>query len=225
MIKTFRADCALPRKGEEAACLRREKETGEYENVPPGTERAGDGRKGKHMLLNDPRKYFSELYEIYEASFPEVERRTEQDQRKVWENPVVDVRTVEMEGKTAAFLTCWKLENCRFLEHLATAPGFRGHGLGRRLVEECVEEAEKAGLPLLLEIEPVTEEEPDTVRRAAFYERLGFVVNRFPYEQPPLQAGAPRIPLWVVSHGRPVNEEEFAQYKREIYRKVYGEEL
>ncbi len=182
-------------------------------------------RKEKKMLLNDRNQSFCELYEIYEASFPQEERRRKEDQKKVWENPAVDVRVIRRDGRIAAFLSCWRLETCRFLEHLATAPDCRGGGLGRALVEECIREAEEAGVPLFLEIEPVTEKKPDTVRRASFYERLGFFINPFPYEQPPLQPGAPRIPLWVVSYGRRVSEEEFKRYKQEIYGKVYGEEL
>lgn len=177
------------------------------------------------MLLNDRNAGFRELYEIYEVSFPEEERRREADQKRIWEKPEVEVRVARKEGRIAAFLSCWKLESCYFLEHLATSPDCRGGGLGKMLVEECIQEAEKAGLPLFLEIEPVTEKKPDTVRRAAFYERLGFAVNPFFYEQPPLQPGASRIPLWIVSYGQCVGEEEFRKYKQEIYRKVYGEEL
>mgnify|MGYP003279115278 FL=1 len=176
------------------------------------------------MLLQDPVSRFSELYGIYERSFPEVEKRTEAGQRAVWENPRVRVRIMERDGRIAAFLSCWKLENCLFVEHLATDPECRGGGLGRLLMEECILEANEAGIPVVLEIEPVTEERPDTVRRAAFYERLGFCANHFPYEQPPLREGAPVIPLSVMTYGRPMDEGEFQPYKTEIYREVYGRE-
>ena len=95
-------------------------------------------------------------------------------------------------------------------------------GLGKGLILESIQEAKEKQLPLILEIEPVTEEKPDTVRRAAFYERLGFVINRFPYEQPPLREGASGCPLWIVIYGKPMGEEEFLPYKRQIFHYVYG---
>lgn len=174
------------------------------------------------MLLADPKQRFEEIYRIYEGSFPEVERRTKEDQRALMENPRLKVRAEEKDGRIAAFLTEWDLGDCIYLEHLATDPACRGGGLGKKLVEESIRDAKERNLPLILEIEPVTEEKPDTVRRAAFYERLGFVTNTFPYDQPPLREGAEGCPLWIVTYRRPMGEEEFLPYKEEIFRYVYG---
>ena len=68
----------------------------------------------------------------------------------------------------------------------------------------------------------MTEEDPYTARRAAFYKHMGFVVNRFPYSQPPLRRGAPGCPLWIVTYGRAMGEEEFLPHKEQIYRHVYS---
>lgn len=174
------------------------------------------------MLLKNPEQNFEEIYAIYEASFPEVERRTKEGQRAAMNHPRMKVRAARKDGRIAAFLTGWELENCIYLEHLATDPACRGGGLGKGLILESIQEAKEKQLPLILEIEPVTEEKPDTVRRAAFYERLGFVINRFPYEQPPLREGASGCPLWIVTYGKPMGEEEFLPYKRQIFHYVYG---
>ncbi len=174
------------------------------------------------MLMTDPMERFEEIYRIYKISFPQVERRTKEDQRKIMENPRVKVWIAEKDGRIAAFLVGWELESCVYLEHLATDPACRGGGLGKGLVGESIRDANERRLPLILEIEPVTEEKPDTVRRAAFYERLGFVINRFPYEQPPLRKGAEGCPLWIVTYGTSMDEKEFLPCKKEIYRQVYG---
>ena len=123
------------------------------------------------MLLTNPREKFEEIYRIYEMSFPEVERRTKEGQRAIFENPLLRVWTAEREGRTAAFLTGWNLESCLYLEHLATDPACRGGGMGKELMHEAIQAALDRQVPLILEIEPVTEEDPYTARRAAFYER------------------------------------------------------
>lgn len=171
------------------------------------------------MLLKNPIRCFEEIYLIYEEAFPPVERRTKEGQKRVFENPSYRVRVIKEKDTILAFLGYWELDSCVFLEHLATTPQCRGKGYGKVLAEEAAAETEK---PIFLEIEPVTEEEPMTSRRAGFYERLGFCVNTFYYEQMPLKEGDQPIPLWVMSYGQPVTAEEFRPYKKEIYERVYG---
>lgn len=170
------------------------------------------------MLLKDATVRFEEFYAIYEEAFPPNERRQKEDQKKILQNPSYRVR-VAGEGAIAAIAGYWSLPGCLFLEHLATAPHYRGLGLGRKLVKECLEETK---LPVFLEIEPVTAADPMSGRRQAFYERLGFWANTFPYLQPPLKEGDQPMPLWIMSHGGPVSQEEFEPFKLEIYRLVYS---
>lgn len=171
------------------------------------------------MLLKNPLTYFEKIYSIYEEAFPPVERRTKEGQKQVLKNSSYRVRVMAEKDEILAFLGYWELDSCVFLEHLATTTQCRGKGFGKLLAEEVMKETEK---PIFLEIEPVTEEDPMTGRRAGFYERLGFCINTFFYEQMPLKEGDSPVPLWVMSHGQPLTAEEFKPYKREIYEKVYG---
>ncbi len=171
------------------------------------------------MLLKNPQTRFEEIYSIYKESFPENERRTREGQKKVLENPRYRLRAMEEDGEILAFLGYWNLDSCVFVEHLATTERCRGKGYGKQLVKEVIREAKS---PLFLEIEPVTEKKPMTGRRAEFYKRLGFHPNSFLYLQMPLKPLDSPVRLWIMSHGRPVTEEEFKPYKEEIYEKVYG---
>lgn len=170
------------------------------------------------MLIENGIKRFDEIYKIYEESFPEVERRTKEGQREAMGRSCYRLHVMEEHGEILAFAGCWELPSCVFLEHLATSEACRGKGYGKLLVQECIDNTNK---PVFLEIEPITEQDIMTARRAGFYERLGFYVNRFPYEQVPLKAGDSPIPLWIMSYGAPVEEEVFRPYKKEIYRIVY----
>ena len=171
------------------------------------------------MLLKHPKSRFEEIYQVYEEAFPAIERRTREGQEKVFDHPLYRVRIVEEEGKVFAFLGYWELSGCIFLEHLATLKQSRGKGYGKRLVEEVLKETEK---PVFLEIEPVTEADPMTGRRAGFYERLGFHLNPFFYEQMPLKPEDNPLRLMIMSYGAPMTKEEFLPYKKEIYEMVYG---
>lgn len=171
------------------------------------------------MLLKYPKSRFEEIYQVYEEAFPAIERRTREGQERVFDHPLYRIRIVEEEGRGFAFLGYWELSGCIFLEHLATLKQSRGKGYGKRLVEEVLKETEK---PVFLEIEPVTEADPMTGRRAGFYERLGFHLNPFFYEQMPLKPEDNPLRLMIMSYGAPMTKEEFLPYKKEIYEMVYG---
>lgn len=170
------------------------------------------------MRLKNIEDRFEEIYHIYEEAFPKSEKRTKEGQLAVMKNAYYRLLVHEEEGKILAFLGYWELPGCCFVEHLATTGACRGKGYGKHLVIECIKESKK---PLFLEIEPVTDEDPMTARRAAFYQRLGFHCNFFPYCQMPLKAGDHPIRLWVMSYGKVISEKEFQPFKKEILENVY----
>lgn len=167
-------------------------------------------------------KRYEEIWAIYEEAFPECERRTKDGQRNAMQRPEYRLLIREEEGMILAFLGYWELSDCCFVEHLATTPACRGKGYGKDLVMECLGETTK---PIFLEIEPITDADPMTARRAGFYERLGFCCNHWPYRQMPLKPQDEPIDLWVMSHGREFDAVEFEPHKREIYGVVYGVQM
>ena len=176
------------------------------------------------MKLERPEQRFDELYSIYEESFPDSERRTYEDQKKTVEREGCCIRAIEEDGKIVTFLEYWDLESCIFMEYLASTKAWRNKGHGRQLLEACLREAKEKGKPAFLEIEPPTEEDPMTIRRAGFYRRLGFCLDHFPYQQPPLKSGDEWKDLMVMSYGTEIEEEKFRAYQKEIYKTVYGQE-
>lgn len=176
------------------------------------------------MKLEKPAERFDEIYAIYEASFPESERRTYEDQKEALQREGCSIRVIEEEGKIVSFLEYWHLNSCIFLEYLASAEEWRNKGHGKRLIGECLEEAKESKKPLFLEIEPLTKEDPMTERRAGFYRRMGFCLNKFPYQQPPLKKGDGYKDLMIMSYGVEIEEKRFREYQKEIYSQVYGQE-
>lgn len=170
-------------------------------------------------LLKNPVARFEEINRIYEEAFPEIERRTKEKQRDLLSHPLYQLLAIEVEGEIQAFLGYWKLPDCIFFEHLATAKKSRGKGYGKELLKSGLNAVDQ---PVFLEIEPVTPKDPITEKRAGFYKNMGFIVNRFPYLQMPLKHGDRPIPLWILSYKQPINEETFMPFKKQIYEIVYG---
>ena len=54
------------------------------------------------MLLEHGAARFEEIYRIYEESFPAIERRTREGQRKVFDNPYYRLRVMEEEPEKLA---------------------------------------------------------------------------------------------------------------------------
>lgn len=157
------------------------------------------------------------LRSAYTESFPVAEQRP-------WEqilspvSPLFAPYSIEHAGEVAGAVTLWRLEPCWCVEHLFTLPAVRGLGVGAAAVQAVLREL-PAGCPLILEAE-FADAHPMAARRLAFYERLGFRVQPYPYIQPPYVAGGASIPLHILSTV-PLSEEAFVAVRDALYTHVY----
>lgn len=156
---------------------------------------------------------FDSLYRLMEASFPPSEFRTYEGQKSLLEDKRYRVIAEKgPDGRTNAFIAVWKFPQFQFLEHMAVDPSLRGQGVGGRMLSAFVAES---SIPVLLEVEP-----PETEwasRRIAFYERLGFTLNPYPYEQPPLRENQTPLSLLVMSGPSPLTESEFLHFRDTVH--------
>ncbi|OBZ09016.1 GNAT family acetyltransferase [Bacillus sp. FJAT-27264] len=152
-----------------------------------------------------------------EASFPISEFRTREAQEALLDHPRYRLITDKNdEGSIIAFMAVWEFAEFRFVEHIAVDPAARGKGAGDKLMRAYIAASE---IPVLLEVEPPADEW--SRRRIGFYERLGFCINTYDYMQPPLREGQDDLPLKIMSHARPINEDEFNHFKDTVYKHVY----
>lgn len=166
--------------------------------------------------MNGPDR-FDEVYELMRLSFPEIEYREYNDQKKLLEHPAYVLLTeTDDAGMTAGFLAGWLFDTFAFVEHIAVSPHIRGGGIGKRLMESFMKQA---GKPVILEVE-IPEDELQR-RRIGFYERLGFHLNDYPYFQPPLRTGQPALPLRLMSYPEPLTVTQLDRAKAELYTEVY----
>ena len=160
---------------------------------------------------------FDRVYEIMKEAFPAEEMRTYEGQKALLDEKNYSlICKRNQENKIVAFMTLWKNKEFSFIEHLATAKEERGSGIGSKFLKEYME---NCSTPIILEVEPPTTD--IAKRRIEFYERLGFHLTEFLYQQPQLQEGVGSCMLQIMSYPRKIGKEEFEKYKKILFKDIY----
>ncbi|MGQ1948036.1 GNAT family N-acetyltransferase [Geofilum sp. OHC36d9] len=176
------------------------------------------------MILSKQHLITSELlrqqfWALMEKSFPKNETRTYEDFVSVLKNKdfaVVILST--QQSKIKGFITYWQLQMFHFVEHFAIAPHLRGQGIGSALLSTFIAENNR---PVVLEVEPPTT--AISIKRVKFYERLGFTLTNFAYQQPAYRCNEKAVDLLLMSNQPELinNKNGFRQVKTEIHQTVY----
>ncbi|MBQ9097731.1 MAG: GNAT family N-acetyltransferase [Clostridia bacterium] len=178
-------------------------------------ETAADGYETIVELTEMDIADFGKMFEIMGKSFPTDERRSKEEQKKLFENPVYKVYCVK-EKEVKAFIAVWEFECFVYIEHFAVSPEYRNEGLGSKILAALKEMYNKK---ICLEVEP--SEIDMAKRRINFYERNGFYLNEHPYIQPPISKGKKEVPLMIMTSGAPITKQEFEEIKHTLYKEVY----
>ncbi len=168
--------------------------------------------------LHTAHPLYADVEQLIISAFPPEERRPTDKQKDATDhNPSFHSYAVTLDGQFAGLLNLWTLDGFDYVEHLATLPEMRGHGLGKRILQQLTAK----GRPVVLEVEPPTDEL--TTRRIGFYRRCGFTTwEKQHYMQPPYSADLPAIPLILMAYGNLDEDKDFDRVRREIHGKVYG---
>ncbi|MBI3272469.1 MAG: GNAT family N-acetyltransferase [Planctomycetes bacterium] len=171
----------------------------------------------ERLTVDSP--HYAEAWRLYEASFPADMRRAPEDQRRALTDPryAFVARAGGDGGKgVEAVFGLWSLEGFSFLEYFAVRPELRGRGIGTLVMRDLL----AGSASMVLEVEPPHDEE--SRRRISFYEGLGFVLNPFPYLQPPYGPGKQAVGFLLMSHPGGLRAEDFDRVRRRLYADVYG---
>ncbi|MFP7254974.1 hypothetical protein CHH91_10585 [Virgibacillus sp. 7505] len=161
---------------------------------------------------------FNTIYKLMESAFPPEEYRSYAEQKTLLERDDYHIHVYEKQGEFAAFCAIYTLPELAFIEHIAVNEDFRGQGMGSKIMREVIESLDK---PIILEVEPPDGGE-NAARRVRFYEKLGFHLHDFPYEQPPLRRGEEPLPLQLMSYPHAYDAKAFGRVKNTILQNVYG---
>lgn len=146
---------------------------------------------------------FDLVYEKMAAAFPYEERRDISDQRECLNNKFFKFSEIFDEETDVGFTALWDFPEFVFIEHIAIDEEVRAGGYGSKTIELVKEVYKK---PIILEAEaPETEQQ---IKRIRFYDRLGFKINSYDYEQPSYHGGE-GVPLKILSFPELISQEEF----------------
>ena len=163
------------------------------------------------MTLTEIRSASDPLYAdvaaSYAASFPINEQRTPEQQAEAFADTRYRLLAWHDGKSLIAFMGCWTLSQCLYVEHFAVEQTQRGKGTGSApLSRFCRETA----TTIILEIDP-----PDddiSRRRLRFYERIGFRHNGFSHLHPPYRQGFTAHSLHIMSYPRLLTDSEYAAF-------------
>lgn len=152
---------------------------------------------------------FQQAWELYKCAFPQEERRELILQNKIIKNPSYHFVIVKEEGLFLGFILWWRFEGLRYIEHIATMENHRGKGYGQRIIKQFISESPD---PIILEVEPAFDD--ISIRRIAFYERIGFNLNHHYYEQYPMRKNSASIKMLLMSYPKCISASEFFSFKK-----------
>ncbi|WP_106829769.1 GNAT family N-acetyltransferase [Parabacteroides pacaensis] len=160
----------------------------------------------------------SKVKSTYESSFPVCERRDFIDVTNLLKTEDRFVINAIMQDKQyVGFLTSWNFEHFTYIEHFAIDNNARNGGIGGKALLHFLEMSNR---PVVLEVEKP--EEDISKRRIGFYERLGFLLNQNPYQQPPYRKGEKWLDLFLMSYGDIDLKKEYENVKFNLYAHVYN---
>jgi len=165
----------------------------------------------------------SEVWKIYVASFPVVERRKVEAYESVCaENPEFKPEVVYINDEVAGLMFHWDTEAFSYLEHFAVRSDLRNRGEGGKLLDAYLAGHSR----VVLEVEPPENE--ICRRRIAFYERHGLTFSGVAFTHPGYETDENGLPtpytLYLMT--RPAwTREECASFLKFLSERVLKKDI
>lgn len=174
------------------------------------------------IFFGQEKNFFSEnvkkIYQEYKQTFPQNERRNDNQFQRLFSEKKVQIRSVFWEENLVGYLILWEFSFGFFLEHLEVFSSYRNQKLGSKILKKL--QSEKKNIFLESEPENLCEM---AKRRLDFYKRNHFFVLDEHYLQPNYQKNEPPVPMFFLSSFEKI--ENLNQIKEEIYKNVYNFEF
>lgn len=153
---------------------------------------------------------FEKAFDLYTVSFPEHEQRFRANQCALMANTDYHFDAIMDGDSFAGIILYWEFPGYAYIEHFAIHPELRGRAFGSESLRLF-----GGGRDLVvLEIDPP--DDPVSVRREAFYHKLGFRTNPFSHTHPRYRESFPPHRLVVLSSPRELTEKEYARFAEDL---------
>jgi GNAT superfamily N-acetyltransferase len=165
-------------------------------------------------------KDFKKVWNIYESSFPDDEKRDLESQKEVIKHPSNNFYAIIEEGETIGLFEEWDFGDFIFGEHVAIREDLRNKGFGTKLFKEYLK---RCGERIFVGEVEGPKEGGMAKRRIGFYSRLGILLNDHRYVQPAYSPDKNPMYLFLITYPRKITKEEFVLIRDKIHRVVYGQ--
>lgn len=173
--------------------------------------------------LKSTNPLYSFIEKLWLESFIQEERREVVNQRNNCDNnPLFHCCLLKNNLQSIGFLNYWTFNNFCYIEHFAITPQEQNKNYGKKALSAFLEFTKQ---PIILEIEIPKEEDLNTLRRQAFYTKLGFSVYNKDYLQPPYRSTDSYLPLLLMKYGELNPTITFKEIKQDLYKEVYNKIL
>lgn len=150
---------------------------------------------------------FQRAYDLYESTFPSVERRDYADHLKAMERHNFFVNAIVEDGEFVGIMQFWEATDFIYLEHFAILDNLRGKQLGQKALN-CLKSLNKT---VILEIEP-PESSQTALRRLRFYQREGFLFHPVKHVQAHYHQDDDDFILNVMAT-KPLSNEDYEKFR------------
>lgn len=155
------------------------------------------------FIENKKNKYFEKAWKLYLDSFPEIERRTLEEQEEILTDKNFKMTCYVEDEVLISIVFYWKISSYTFLEHFAVNSELRGQSFGSKILQKFINDKKN----IVLEIEPIVDE--ITQKRLKFYKKFGFVVNTHEHLQIPFRESAKELKLLLMSQEKTLSQQEY----------------
>jgi ribosomal protein S18 acetylase RimI-like enzyme len=163
-------------------------------------------------------KDFEKIYALMEYAFPIEEVRPRENAKAQLKDPHYTIWISKNEAdQILGFIAEWDLGSNLFLEHFAVDQTLRGVGIGSRMMAAYLAQAAK---PVVIEVED--EKTEINIRRIGFYQRLGFYLSEYGYDQPVMRGDiSKKISLKMMTYPAPLTAAGFETFKQQVFTEIY----
>ncbi|MEO1815743.1 MAG: GNAT family N-acetyltransferase [Acetobacterium sp.] len=163
-------------------------------------------------------KDFEKVYALMECSFPIEEVRPRENAKAQLRNPKYCIWISKNEAdQILGFIAEWDLGSNLFLEHFAVVPAQRGTGIGSGMMAAYLSHVVK---PVVIEVED--EKTEINARRIGFYQRLGFYLSEYGYDQPVMRGDiSKKISLKMMTYPEPLTAAGFEIFRQQVFSQIY----
>jgi len=168
------------------------------------------------QLSSIKNKYFYDAWRLYEDSFPIDERRELESQIRIMNHLNYNFEAIVIDTELIGFILWWNFHDLRFIEHFAIKQLHRSKGIGKQVLEIF-----KKMDPLAILIEVDIPDKHINQRRIEFYEKAGFNLNNFTYQQPPLRKDGNSVALLTMSYPEPFSSKDINHFIKNYHPIIY----